>query len=212
MRGWSATGDVPRRCSVHDVSHAGRDELKSAVDRQPPIEPGSDEASELQLHLARAQGDAFGAALEHMTLAVSDGGAERRVGDYWVGYAVERAEGMYEWVAGDLVWREPGETNSLVDITVRDAGDGRFIPSVRVHVKLIDPDGVEVGTHEHPLVWHPVLYHYGRNWELPRDGEYTMRVRVEPPTFSRHDRINGKRCVEAAECEFKPVKIVRGRG
>jgi hypothetical protein len=26
----------------------------------------------------------------------------------------------------------------------------------------------------------------------------------------RHDRINGKRCVEAAECEFKSVKMRAG--
>jgi hypothetical protein len=62
------------------------------------------------------------------------------------------------------VWRDPGEENVHVEVSVRDASGGRFVPGVRVFATLIDPDGNEVGTHEQPLIWHPMIYHYGRNW------------------------------------------------
>jgi uncharacterized protein involved in high-affinity Fe2+ transport len=94
---------------------------------------------------------------------------------------------------------------------VRDAGDGRFVPGVRVCATLVDADGNEVGTHEQPLLWHPMIYHYGRNWELPSDGRYTLRVRVEPPTFMRHDEVNGRRFTVPVEVEFRDVKVERGQ-
>lgn len=177
----------------------------------PPMDPNTDEATERQLALARAQGDAYASALEHMTSVVADDGGQQRAGEYWIGYAVEAAEGMYEWTDDGPVWRDPGQSNLHVEIAVRDGGDGRFVPGARVFVTLVAPDASEVGTHEHPLLWHPMIYHYGRNWQLPVDGSYTMRVRVEPPTFMRHDRVNGKRFMEPVEVEFTGVKVRRGQ-
>jgi Fe2+ transport protein len=111
-----------------------------------------------------------------------------------------------------LAWRgEPQEENLHLEITLRDAADGRFVPGVRVPATLIAPDGEEVGTYEQPMLWHPMLYHYGRNWVVPRDGEYVLRVRVEPPRFSRHDGVNGCRFLEPASVEFVGVKVERGR-
>lgn len=173
----------------------------------PPMNPDTDEATQRQLHLARAQGDAYGDALEHMTTAVADDGDQQRAGDYWIGYAVEEAEGMYEWQGDELVWKEPDETDLHVEITVRDAGDGRFVPGARVLVTVIDPGGQELGTHEQPLLWHPMIYHYGRNWATSGDGVYRLRVRVEPPRFMRHDQINGRRFTEPVEVEFSDVNV-----
>ena len=153
----------------------------------PPMEPDTSEASSRQLELAREQGEAYGRALEYMTGEVAHDGGEQEAGHYRIAYAVEEAEGMYEWADGELNWHDPGEENVHVEVAVRDAGDGRFVPGVRVLATLISPDGDEVGTHEQPLMWHPMMYHYGRNWIVPADGRYTLRVRVEPPTFMRHD-------------------------
>ena len=178
----------------------------------PPMDPNTSEATAEQLELARAQGEAYGQALKHMTDVVAHDGGEQRAGDYLIGYAVEEAEGMYEWVDNSLVWRDPGETNLHLEVAVRDAGDGRFVPGVRVLATLIDPQGNEVGTYEHPLLWHPMMYHYGRNWNVPADGEYTLRVHVEPPTFMRHDEVNGLRFQEPVEVEFRSVKVKRGQG
>ena len=180
-------------------------------DARPPMEPDTSEASARQLELARAQGDAYGRALEHMTGEVAHDGGEQESGHYRIGFAVEEAEGMYEWADGELSWREPGDANVHVEIAVRDAADGRFVPGARVLATLVSPDGDELGTHEHPLLWHPMLYHYGRNWTVPADGEYTLRVRVEPPAFMRHDEVNGRRFTEPVDVEFAGVRIERGQ-
>jgi len=176
------------------------------------MDPSSDEADERQLQLAREQGEAYGRALEHMTRRVAEDGGEQRAGDYLVGYAVEEAEGMYEWSGGELVWREPEDENLHVEIAVRDGADGRFVPALQVTATLVDPDGNEVGTHEHPLLWHPMIYHYGRNWVVPGDGEYTLRVHVEPPRFMRHDEINGRRFAAPVDVEFTGVQVETGQG
>ncbi|HET8795470.1 MAG TPA: iron transporter, partial [Arthrobacter sp.] len=98
------------------------------------------------------------------------------------------------------------------EVVVCDAADGRFIPVAKVFATLIDPDGNDLGTHEQPLMWHPMMYHYGRNWTVPADGTYTLKVRVEPPTIHRHDEVNGKRFTEPVEVEFTNVKVKRGKG
>lgn len=176
----------------------------------PPMDPDTSEATSRQLDLARAQGDAYGAALRHMTQQVAHDGGEQRAGDYDIGFAVEEAEGMYAWVDGALEWRAPTRENAHVEVSVRDAADGRFVPGLTVFVSLTTSDGVLVGTHRQPMLWHPMLYHYGRNWELPGDGSYTMLVRVQPPEFMRHDEVNGLRFVHPVEVEFTGVRIRTG--
>jgi hypothetical protein len=46
---------------------------------------------------------------------------------------------------------------------------------------------------------------------VPCDGEYVLRVRVEPPRFSRHDDVNGHRFVEPVAVEFTGVMVRRGQ-
>ena len=178
----------------------------------PPMDPDTSEATARQLELARAQGEAYGRALEHMTGQVASDGGELPAGEYLVGYAVEEAEGMYHLVDGELTWHDPGDANAHLEVSVRDAADGRFVPGLRVTATLVDPSGKEVGTHEQPMLWHPMLYHYGRNWQVPTDGEYLLRVHVDPPTFHRHDEVNGRRFAEPVDVEFSGVRIQRGKG
>jgi hypothetical protein len=52
------------------------------------------------------------------------------------------------------------------------------------------------------MLWHPWIYHYGRNWEVPGEGDYTVHVRIEAPTFMRHDHENGKRYAKPVEVAF----------
>lgn len=52
------------------------------------------------------------------------------------------------------------------------------------------------------LDWHPWIYHYGRNWAVPGKGDYKVHVRVEAPTFPRHDHENGRRYTEPVEADF----------
>lgn len=176
----------------------------------PPRDPGSSEATERQLQLAAAQGAAYRKALDHMAQDVADAGGTQQAGDYLVGYAIEKAEGMYHPEDGELVWHNPGAANAHVEVVVCDAADGRFVPGLDVSATLVTPGGQELGPFPQELVWHPMLYHYARNWELPEDGEYTLRVHVDPPTFMRHDEINGRRFVAPVDVEFVGVPIERG--
>lgn len=178
--------------------------------QKPPMQE-SDEANRNQLDMAKAQGDVFAKALDEMIKREAHG-AEKRVGHYSVGYAVEKAEGMYVPQDGVLVWREPSpDTNVHLEIVVRDAADGRFIPGLMVYATMFASDGSEIGTHHQPFLWHPWLYHYGRNWHLPSDGKYNLRVRIEIPEFGRHDRKNGNRFTEPVEIEFKNIQIQTGQ-
>ena len=186
----------------------GDDVLENASG--PPTQARSHEAWATQLDLAWAQGEAYGRALASMTNAVAEDGGEQQAGDYLIGYAIEKAEGMYHWVDGRLEWHEPGDENVHLEITVRDASDGRFVPGVRVVATLVDADGEEVGAHEQPLLWHPMIYHYGRNWLVPH-GDYVLHVRVDPPRFSRHDAVNGRRFIEPVEVEFGSVRVQSDR-
>lgn len=181
--------------------------MRQSDDGRPGGEPGGD-----TLRMAREQGQALEHALRYMTEREADDGGEKRVGDFLIGYAVAAAEGMYELRDGRLEWEEPDEEeNAHLAVSVRDAADGRFIPALSVHATLIDAQGTEVGTSRQPYLWHPWLHHYGRNWCVPGDGEYTLRVRVEAPNFPRHDRTNGRRFQEDAEVEFTGVRIRTGQ-
>ena len=178
--------------------------------RTPPME-SSDEAKANMLRMARKQGDALKEAAEFMMKEEADDGGEAHAGDYLVGYAVESAEGMYHLSNGKLEWQDPTSENCHIEVAVRDAADGRFIPGLKVRLTVLDAQGNEVGTHEQPFLWHPWLYHYGRNWKVPGDGSYTFRVHIEPPTFGRHDRKNGLRFAEPVEVEFTGVQIETGQ-
>lgn len=143
----------------------------------PPTMPpmvASEESTEDQLELARKQGEAYAAALAGMD---EESGADiRKVGEYEVVLVVENAEGMCHLRDGELQWQEPEDENTHVEVAVRGDADGRFIPGLTVVVTITGPDGSVVGSHEQPFLWHPWLYHYGRNWRVPGDGAYRIHV------------------------------------
>ena len=175
------------------------------------MEP-SEEASLRQIQIAQRQGNALRAAVDAMDEESGSGVLTRRAGDYEIDIAVEEAEGMWCRVGDELTWRNPGEDeNCHVEVCIRDRGDGRFVPALDVCVTLVDEDGVELGPHAQPFVWHPWLYHYGRNWRVEHGGEYRVRVRIEPPEFLRHDHENGRRYRDAVEVEFEHVPVEPGR-
>ncbi|MEZ5099155.1 MAG: iron transporter [Thermoleophilia bacterium] len=171
----------------------------------------SEESSRSQLELARRQGEALAAAVAAMDEEADSGVTAREAGDYEVAVAVEEAEGLWQPRGGQLEWVNPEAENCHVEVCVRDRADGRFVPGLTVVVTLLAEDGRQVGTHEHPFLWHPWLYHYGRNWRVPGPGRYRARVRVEPPGFARHDHENGRRYADPVEVEFAEVDIAPGR-
>lgn len=178
-----------------------------------PAKPGtpSDESTEEQLALAREQGSAYGRAVAEMATAEADEGSQIEAGDLLVAYAVEAAEGMYVWEDGQLQWQDPNTENAHIEVVVRDACDGRFIPGLDVAVSLTAEDGTEVGTHEQPFLWHPWLHHYGRNWTVPGDGRYRLAVHIKPASFMRHDKQNGARFTQPVDVEWPSVSIETGQ-
>lgn len=176
---------------------------------KPPMKT-SGEATQEQLALARAQGAALEKALRHMTQEEAHG-EEKAAGQYLVGWAAEDAEGMYMFEGGKLVWHEPHDENAHLEVSVRDASDGRFVPGLDVTLTIFDANGNQVGSHQQPFIWHPWLYHYGRNWTLPGDGRFTLRVHIEPPTWHRHDKENGLRFADPVDVEFTNVRLETGQ-
>jgi Fe2+ transport protein len=185
----------------HQTTRIGAD--MSRDDTRRP----SEESSEAQLELAVRQGRALHEALEAMDEESDSGVLVRREGEYEIAVAVEEAEGMWSWSDGKLEWRNPTDENCHVEVCVRDGADGRFVPYLGVTATLIDDEGRELGPHEQPFIWHPWLYHYGRNWTVPEGGAYRVRVRIEPPGFMRHDHENGSCYTEPVEVEFEAIEI-----
>ena len=171
----------------------------------------SDEADAEGLKLGQQQGEALTRTLRHMTGDIAQTGDEVESGEYLIAFAIEKAEGMHVPEGGDLRWQEPGEENAHVEVAVRDAADGRFIPGLKVFVTITSGSGEEIGTHEHPLLWHPYLYHYGRNWKLPSSGRYDLKIAFDPPEFPRHDEKNGRRFLARGEVTFSGVGIETGQ-
>ena len=171
----------------------------------------SDEGDKRGLALGRAEGEAFTRTLKHMLNDIAEGGGQMEHGDYLISFAFEEAEGMYAPQDGKLEWQPPGEANIHIEIAVQDKADGRLIPGLDVDVTVIDANGEEVGTYRTPLLWHPYLYHYGRNWRIPGTGIYTLRVRFPAPRFHRHDKQNGNRFAKGAEVTFENVKLEAGK-
>jgi hypothetical protein len=169
----------------------------------------SNEAEPEQLDIARAQGSTYGQALQAMD--EESGAVTQRAGDYLVAFVQENAEGMYELQDGRLVWREAAEeANAHLEIAVADAADGRFVPELHITLTVLEGDR-EVFTTTMPFLWHPYLYHYGTNAKVPGEGPYSIRVRIDPPTFMRHDPVNGKRYERPVELVFRDRRFKLGR-
>jgi hypothetical protein len=162
--------------------------------------------------MAKQEGQVYFESLQYMANEVAHTGNTQRAGDYIVGFAQEKAEGLYHLRNGELEWIEPDEENCHIEVAVLDATDHRFIPGLDIEATLLDADGEEVTTFDCPFLWHPGLYHYGRNVKVPGDGTYTLRIRIAAPTFPRHDKVNGKRYAEPVEVEFAGVQTKTGQG
>jgi hypothetical protein len=174
----------------------------------PPMQ-ASNEATAEQLAVARQEGDAYGQAVRAM--AVEEGARAVHAGDYLLAFVNEEAEGMYQLEDGQLVWREAApDANVHLEVAVADAGDGRFVPGLSVHVD-VERDGQRVVSTDLPFLWHPFLYHYGGNAMLPDGGPYDVVVRVAPAPFMRHDPVNGRRYSEPVSARFDKVTFVNGR-
>lgn len=170
----------------------------------------SKESSRTEIGLAKAEGVAYGTALKYLTSMEASDSGSKDLGDYIIAYAIEEAEGLYEMTAGKLEWHEPTPYNCHIEVSVRNASDGRFLPGLTVWAEVLDRKGAIVAKGSLPFLWHPWIYHYGANCSVPEPGKYKLRIHVDPPGFPRHDRVNGKRFEHPADVEFD-VRIETGQ-
>jgi hypothetical protein len=196
----------------HGNSSTGATTAAATSARTPPDQP-SEEAESPQIRMARDEGKAYQASLAYMANKVAvGGGATQRSGDYIVAYAEEKAEGLYSLQDARLEWREPRAENAHLEVSVSDASDGRFIPYLKIQATLTAPDGRTLGPFDMPFVWHPGLYHYGRNIVTPGDGTYAIHIHIAPPEFQRHDKENGRRYTRPVDVVFRNVAFKTGHG
>jgi len=173
------------------------------------------EDDEVDLALASAQGDALAEAFREMSRNVANSSAELRVGDYRVACAVEYAETSWvmnhDHLAYDPRSEQSTETNAHLEVGVFDAMTGRFLPGLQVRATIVDGANVGEGTKDVAFMWHPWLYHYGRNWRVPHAGLYRVQVHVDPPPWSRAGAQRGRRFAEPIDVEFPEVRIETGQ-
>lgn len=137
----------------------------------------------------------------------AEGGAVES-GPWRIAYIKEPAEGWFRTENGRVVWRDParGETAHLEIIPI-ERDSGRIVPNARVTLEVLDENGERV--ENRPLsFYYAEFFHYADNFHIPRDGEYTLRATVEPPSFRRHgDEDSGPALMESAQVEFENVMI-----
>lgn len=168
----------------------------------------SEEATREGLRLAREAGEAYQRSVSHFLEKVAENGATMQVGDYRVGVALERAEPLWYPKGDGLELAErPEQANLHLEVVVTDKDDGRFVPELDVAVTLQAEDGRKVGTWDLPFLWHPTMFHYGRNISVPGGGKYHLRVNIAAPTFSRHDKVNGRRYTQPVLAEFRDLEV-----
>jgi len=138
-------------------------------------------------------------------------GGHKIEGGYLIAYSIEYARNLIYPGEGDPQWQDLREENAHIGIAVHDETDLHFIKGLSVNVTVIEQSGILIGSFNHPLLERPNLYHYGRNWKLPGDGIYTLRVKVETPEFMTRDEINEKAYSTPVEVEFKNVTIKTGQ-
>jgi hypothetical protein len=160
--------------------------------------------------LAHRQGEAYRASYEK--LMAEDPHAETEAGDYRITASFEPAEGMYGMGSdGTLEWLTPdGGDNQHFEVIVRDREDGRFVPYLDVHLRLLDAADTTVVDTIVPFIWHPFVYHYGIDGKIPAEGDYTAQVIIPAPRFHRHDEVRGKRYEHTVTARLGPVHLKPG--
>jgi hypothetical protein len=161
--------------------------------------------------IAADHGQSFKQLLE--SFARDKASADAKDGDYLITLVGEEAEGWYApQLLGGLAWEEPDEEeNQHLEVVVQDMQDLRFIPYLRIRLKLIRADGEEVEEKEQRFIWHPFIYHYGENWEIPEEGDYYGEITIKSPDFRRHDLARGKRYLEEVKVKVGPLHLTPGR-
>lgn len=163
------------------------------------------------LALARKEGAAVALSLDKALREPGSKGYRRRSGDYNVTVIVKQASSFWDMQDGELVYSVPdsGVPTHHIDVSVRDAASGRFVPGLNVRATLLNSRKRETGTFIFPFMWHPWMNHYGLNVTAPAGGLYTIRVRADGPAFRRYGTGALKEFNRSIDVEVRNVRFTR---
>lgn len=140
---------------------------------------------------------------------IEEAGGEQEVGAYRVGYIVEPAEGWWDGDPTVLQWRGPsGAETNHIEILPFEAESGLLVPDMRIELTILDEAG-EVVESKPLALYRGEFYNYTNNFSLTSNGVYTLRAKLNPPDFRRHDagEAEGKVFTEPVTVEFENVQI-----
>jgi hypothetical protein len=147
--------------------------------------------------------DSYGAAVIELA---NTGAAVRYAGDFLIALSHDRPTGYYECDRADLSWREPAPfTTVQFDVAVADAGDGRFVPMLTVHLRA-EKAGRTMAAGPCGFRWHPRLHRYAVDLRLPPD-HYDITVHISAPAFPRDGRDTGRRYCDPVALRFPNFEV-----
>lgn len=185
-----------------------------AIDPQKFSSRPLSEAMEAQQELSAQAGKAYANTVQGMYKQANDG-RDTVTGDYIVAYAIEYAEGYWHYEGDKFRYMAEndmsGKTNTHVEISVRDAGTGRFMHDLDITAQLKDARGTIIGTMKEPFMWHPWLYHYGENWRIPKSGTYDLVLHIQPPAYHRYGKTAGQHFSQSINLTFHHITLKTGQ-
>ncbi len=162
--------------------------------------------------LARGEGDVIDRPLSEMLRSADVSGSQVRSGDYKVALVVHAARGTWEARNGELSYERPNNNIGPVahlDVIVRDATTGRFVPGLKVRATILDSRRREIDTYSMPFMWHPWMNHYGLNVPVPGKGRYTVRIRADAPAFRRFGSTALRKFNKAVDVTVRNVRFAQ---
>lgn len=139
--------------------------------------------------LASREGEILGRQITQGMKAAESRGVQVSSGDYRVAVTVQPARGYWKGADHTVSYVKADTSTGRVahvDVTIRDAASGRFIPDLSVRAKLTNSRGKELGTYAMPFMWHPWSSHYGLDIVVPEPGRYSIHIRADAPAFRRY--------------------------
>jgi len=177
--------------------------LGATTPSRTPLEVKSNESTEEQLNLARAQGSAVLQAWNAEVKALNGAAREVAAGEYRILVTLSAPEGWYEPGADRLVWHAVQDARAHLRVVVCDAGDGRVVPELAVSGSIRDRAGNSQNI-ALPFGWYPLLNGYGAN--LATSEPINLSLHIEAPPFRRHDPYNGDRFSRPVTAEISDVR------
>jgi len=153
-----------------------------------------------------------GVAEQHSVLAdeVDERGGRTRSGDWTVSFIVEAAEPRYAARNGRMEFEKPSAAETHhIEIIPTETATGRIVPDTPVKLQVLDAEGAVVDEESLHFL-HSTFFHYANNFEVPKEGTYTLRATIGAPTFLRHGEEGEEPALaEGTVVEFEGVELAR---